>query len=136
MRRYLAILLLAMLPLQFSWAAVASYCAHESQGSAGHFGHHDHVHHAHAGGDAGPAADVGADLTSSPGEASGVEGDKLPGAMDLDCGHCHGTCSAMLTLPMGLPGALSTALPNVTLDETGGAHAPTRPERPQWLPLA
>jgi hypothetical protein len=135
-RRYLAIFLLAMLPLQFSWAAVASYCAHERQASTGHFGHHDHKHHAHAGSDAGPAADAGADLTSSPGEASGVKGGKLPGAMDLDCGHCHGTCSAMLTLPMGLPGALSTALPSVTLDETGGAHAPTRPERPQWLPLA
>ena len=136
MRRVLAIFLLAMLPLQFSWAAVASYCAHERQASTGHFGHHDHKHHAHAGSDAGPAADAGADLTSSPGEASGVKGDNLPGAMDLDCGHCHGTCSAMLTLPMGLPGALSTALPSVTLNEAGGAHAPTRPERPQWLPLA
>ena len=125
-----------MLPLQFSWAAVASYCGHETQASTGHFGHHDHEHHAHAGSDAGPASDVGTDLTSAPDEAGGVKGDKLPGAMDLDCGHCHGTCSAMLTLPIGLPGALSTALPSATLDETGGAHAPTRPERPQWLPLA
>ena len=136
MRRYIAIFLLAMLPLQFSWAAVASYCGHETQASTGHFGHHDHEHHAHASSDAGPAAAAGANLTSSPDEAGGVKGDKLPGAMDLDCGHCHGTCSAMLTLPIGLPGALSTALPSATLDETGGAHAPTRPERPQWLPLA
>jgi len=131
-RRLLAIFLLAMFPLQFSWAAVASYCAHESQ--AGHFGHHDHVHHAHTG--SGTAPDAGADLTSSLDEAAVVKGEKLPGAMDVDCGHCHGTFSAMLTLPMGLPGALSTALPSVTLDEAGGAHAPTRPERPQWLPLA
>ena len=136
MRRYLAIFLLAMLPLQFSWAAVAAYCVHETQASTGHFGYHDHEHHVHAGSYAGPAADAGADLTSSSDEAGGVKGDKLPGAMDLDCSHCHGTCSAMLTLPIGLPGALSTALPNATLDETGGAHAPTRPERPQWLPLA
>jgi hypothetical protein len=135
-RRYLAIFLLAMLPLQFSWAAVASYCGHETQASTGYFGHHAHEHHAHAGSDAGPAADVGTDLTSAPDEAGGVNRDNLPGAMDLDCGHCHGTCSAMLTLPMGLPGALSTALPSATLDETSGAHAPTRPERPQWLPLA
>jgi hypothetical protein len=63
-------------------------------------------------------------------------GDKAPGAMDLDCGHCHGYCSVMLTLPSALPGALSTAHPSATLDEAGGAHAPTRPERPQWLPLA
>jgi hypothetical protein len=141
-RRFLAIFLLAMLPLQFSWAAVATYCGHESQASTGHFGHHDHdhehdhEHHADAGSDAGPAVDAGADLTSSPDEVGGANGDKAPSAMDLDCGHCHGTCSAMLTLPMGLPGALSTALPSATIDETGGAHAPTRPERPQWLPLA
>ena len=125
-----------MLPLQFSWAAVATYCGHESQAGTGHFGHHDHEHHADAGSNAGPAADPGADLTSSPDEAGGANGDEAPSAMDLDCGHCHGTCSAMPTLAMGLQGALSTALPCVTLDEAGGAHAPTRPERPQWLPLA
>ena len=123
-RQILAICLLALLPLQFSWAAVASYCGLEGLAGATHFGHHEHQHHAHTGGNA--------DLDAT----ADVKGDKLPGAMDLDCGHCHGTCSAMVTLPMGLPGALSTALPSVTLDETGGAHAPTRPERPQWLPLA
>jgi hypothetical protein len=136
-RRFLAIVLLALLPLQFSWAAVASYCGHETQG-AGHFGHHDHdhAHHAGASSDAGPAADLSAHASPTPDKTGGAESDKAPGAMDLDCGHCHGTCSAMLTSPMGLPGALSTALPSATLDETGGAHAPTRPERPQWLPLA
>ena len=138
MRRFLTIVLLTLLPLQFTWAAVASYCGHESQASAAHFGHHDHdhEHHADASSDAGPAADLSADLSSSPYETGGAEGNKAPGAMDLDCGHCHGTCSVMLTLPLGLPGALSTAPPSPSLDETGGAHAPTRPERPQWLPLA
>jgi hypothetical protein len=133
MRRLLAMCLLAMLPLQFSWAAVAAYCGHERQASFGHFGHHDHAHHAGASSDAGPAADLGADASSAPDETGG---DKAPGAMDLDCGHCQSTCSMMLTWPLGLPGALSAALPSATLDETGGAHAPTRPERPQWLPLA
>ena len=137
MRRFLAIVLLALLPLQFSWAAVASYCGPETQG-AGHFGHHehDHGHHAGASSDAGSAADLTADASPSPDETGSADGDKAPGAMDLDCGHCHGTCSAMLTWPQGMPGALSTAPPSATLDETGGAHAPTRPERPQWLPLA
>jgi hypothetical protein len=131
-RRLLAIVLLALLPLQFSWAAVAFYCGHEAQSSAGHFGHHEHAHHAHAGSDADrnasplPSAELSADAS----------GDKLPGAMDLDCGHCHGTCSMMLTLDAGVPGGLSASHPIATLDETGGAHAPTRPERPQWLPLA
>ena len=137
MRRFLAIFLLALLPLQFSWAAVASYCEHETQGS-GHFGHHDHGHAHHAGAisDAGPAADLTADASPTPDETGSAEGDKAPGAMDLDCGHCHGTCSAMLTWPLGMPVVPSTAPPNATLDETGGAQAPTRPERPQWLSLA
>ena len=42
MRRWLAILLLVCLPLQFSWAAVADYCMHESGETADHVGHHDH----------------------------------------------------------------------------------------------
>ena len=75
-----------------------------------------------------PVADL--DVTAD------AAGDKTPGAMDPDCGHCHGYCGVMLTLPSGLPGALSTSRPSATLDEAGGAHAPTRPERPQWLPLA
>lgn len=139
-RRFLAIVLLALLPFQFTWAALASYCGHESQASTGHFGHHDHdyvhAHHAGASSGAGLAADLSAAASSTPDVTGGADGGMAPGAMDLDCGHCHGTCSVMLTRPLGLPGALSTAPPRATLDETGGAHAPTRPERPQWLPLA
>lgn len=125
-RQLLAIFLLAFLPLQFSWAAVASYCAHETQAGADHFGHHEN----HA--DAGSVAD----RATSPVSTSDVEGETAPGAMELDCGHCHSYCSVMLTLPSNLPGPHLTALPNATLVETGGSHAPTRPERPQWLPLA
>lgn len=123
-RRFLAIFLLALLPLQFSWAAVASYCSHETQAGSGHFGHHAHEHQHHA--------DADADLDSSA-EASA---DEALGAMDLDCGHCHGYCSAMFTLPSVLPAGLSTAAPNAQVDEHGAAAAPTRPERPKWLPLA
>jgi len=127
-RRFLAILLLAMLPLQFSWAAVATYCGHETQAGAEHFGHHEHEHHHGVGGDAEAAADLEA--------TADVQGDNAPSAMDLDCGHCHGYCSVMLTPTSGVPGKLSTAFPSAAIDEAGGAHAPTRPERPQWLPLA
>jgi hypothetical protein len=136
-RRLLAIVLLALLPLQFSWAAVASYCEHEAQG-AGHFGHHDHDHAHHAGvsSDAGLVVDLTADAAPTLDATGSAESDKAPGAADLDCGHCHGTCSAMPIWPFGMPGALSAAPPSATLDESGGAHAPTRPERPQWLPLA
>ncbi len=128
MRRILAIVLLALLPFQFTWAAVASYCGHETQAAVKHFGHHEHEHHADVGGDAEPDADLAANAD--------VQGDKAPGAMDLDCGHCHGTCSAMLTLPSALPGLLSAAHPSAILEEAESAYALTRPERPQWLPLA
>jgi hypothetical protein len=41
MRRYLIIFLLLLLPFQFSWAAVASYCQHETESSTQHIGHHE-----------------------------------------------------------------------------------------------
>ena len=44
MRRWIAIFIL-ILPLQFSWAAVASYCQHESEpAKTEHIGHHEHKH--------------------------------------------------------------------------------------------
>lgn len=132
MRSFLAFVMLALLPLQFSWAAVASYCGHETQAGVEHLGHHDHQHHA----DASDGAGLDTDLATTSDVTSDAVDGKAPGAMDLDCGHCHGTCSMMVNLPSALPGALSTAPLRATLDESGGMHAPTRPERPQWLPLA
>ena len=124
----LAMVLFAILALQFSWAATLFCCGYEMQSGATYFGDHEHQHHANTVGIAEPVADLETTADAS--------GDKAPGTMDLDCGHCHGYCSVMLTLSSALPGALSTAHPSATLDEAGGAHAPTRPERPQWLPLA
>ncbi|MBC7994850.1 MAG: hypothetical protein H7Z15_16585, partial [Rhizobacter sp.] len=108
MRRLLVIVLLALLPLQFSWAAVASYCGHETEIGAGHVGHHEHEHH-------GDVSGVAADASQD------ADADKAPGAMDLDCGHCHGHCSVMLTLSVSLPGALSTAPPRASADAAGAA---------------
>ncbi len=45
MCRFIAILLLVLLPLQASWAGAAAYCQHETSNVAkNHFGHHEHVH--------------------------------------------------------------------------------------------
>jgi len=44
MKKFLAIFLLVLLPLQFSWAAMASYCEHETSVTATHPGHHTHDH--------------------------------------------------------------------------------------------
>jgi hypothetical protein len=135
-RRCLAILLLAFLPLQFSWAAVAFYCEHAGHG-AGHAGHHDHAHHGSTSGDAGPAANLSAAPLPTPDEAPAAQDDQASGAAEAGCGHCcHGTCGAMLIGPLGMPGVISTAPPRASLDEAGMADAPTRPERPQWPPLA
>ncbi|TWI66423.1 hypothetical protein IP91_02237 [Pseudoduganella lurida] len=44
MKRLFLILLLALLPLQYAWAAAAAYCDHEA-GKRSHFGHHSHQQH-------------------------------------------------------------------------------------------
>ena len=122
-RHVLAIVLLALLPLQFGWAAVASYCKHETE-NAGHFGHHEHQHH----GDAADNAERSVD-----GDAAG---DGSTGAVDADCGHCHGVGSVMPLLQRALPELPVPAPPGTYANEAGGAQAPDRPERPKWLPLA
>ena len=121
MRRWLAILLLVLLPTQMSWAAVADYCAHESGAAADHVGHHDHATHGHALADAADVhdADDGADS-----------------AADVDCGHCYGQCAGMLLrlVPSLLDRLTSTPLP--VSDAGSATHAAAQPERPQWACLA
>ncbi len=128
MRSFLLTLLIALLPLQFSWAAVASYCGHETQAGVEHFGPHTHQHHAEAGGNGQAESASGA--TTDEGKV------KAPGAVELDCGHCHGYCCVISTLPCSLPEALPSAASLGLLDQAGSEHAPSRPERPQWVPLA
>ena len=120
MRRWLAIILLAFLPFQLSWAAVASYCEHETTTEASHLGHHEHEHNA------------------DPAEAAGggAADQKAPGSVDLDCGHCHGSCAAMPLPAAPLLPLLNTSRPVSLIDLFERAHAPTPPERPQWLSLA
>ena len=51
MRRWIAILMLIVMPLQLSWAVAATYCMDEEGTAAQHFGHHFHGQehdHAHA----------------------------------------------------------------------------------------
>jgi hypothetical protein len=68
MKRYFLIFLLFLLPLQFSWAVAATYCAHEETSSAPHFGHHVHKH----------------DKTDDGAKA---ESQKIKA--DTDCDYCH-----------------------------------------------
>ncbi len=124
MRRWFAILMLTLLPLQFSWAAVATYCGHESGHESGkhaqHLGHHEHQH----------TGQASADKGNAPADQS------APAGFDFDCGHCHGTCASM-PAPMAGTATLTLASHPVTRDEgTVRTLAQSPPERPQWRPLA
>ncbi len=67
MKRFLAILLLVLLPLNAAFAAAAGYCQHQKESpQATHFGHHTHQH------------DRSVDKTGDNGAQT-----------DPDCGFCH-----------------------------------------------
>lgn len=120
MRRWLVILLLALLPGQFVWAAAASYCQHATDAQPEHFGHHEHPAHF------APAGEV---------EAAG--GNDLPGSgAGIDCGHCHGCLGGLLSNVQRLAASSrgSDAAPLRECKPRTVALAP--PERPQWARLA
>lgn len=120
MRRWLAILMLVLLPLQSSWAAAAAYCGYEADQDAQHLGHHEHQCAGHA------SAGQGGETTDQ-GESSGF---------DFDCGHCHCTCAGMPALH-GAMASLTPASHAITLIDGVVRTLPqSPPERPQWLPLA
>lgn len=113
MRRWLAVLLLVFLPLQFTWAAVAGYCQHETGTAAQHFGHHEHQHQSD-----------GAD----PSDAKA-----LGGSIDDDCIACHASCVAALTSVV-LPPLVIAAFVNHPWRLGALASPPTlQPERPNWF---
>jgi len=120
MRRWLAILMLTLLPLQFSWAAVAAYCGHETGKHAQHLGHHEHQH-------AGQTA---------TGKDSAPADQKAPAGFDFDCGHCHGTCASMPALAADMTPLTLASHPVTPVKGLVRTLAQSPPERPQWLPLA
>jgi hypothetical protein len=113
MKRALLILLMLLLPLQFSFAAASAYCADESVKTAEHFGHHEH-------GDEKVIAE--ADVEKSAG--------------DSDCHFCHSACAnspiAMADLrhpEFGLPA-------KVALPLSSAQHQTTPLQRPPIASLA
>nr|WP_316643070.1 cation efflux protein, CzcI family [uncultured Roseateles sp.] len=73
MRRCVLVLMLLVLPFQFSWAAAAAYCRHEGGVAVQHFGHHQHEH-----GSQGKADDGAKSLKN-----------KASTIVDDDCSICH-----------------------------------------------
>ena len=126
MRRCLLIALLCFLPVQFSWAAVAGYCQHESSPAAAHAGHHEHTFSASA-----DTPHAGPEAAEAMGQPLSAEAEA-----DQECGHC---CGHLCALPLMLADAHVSAGqlgPQWALQAQGTSHAQLRPERPQWPSLA
>lgn len=124
MRRWLAILLLVLLPTQMSWAVLADYCAHPSGAAADHVGHHDHAAHGHGA------------MAEAAGDAGGLDAAGSPPDAGVDCDHCHGHCAGMLLAPLSAPSGPAAASPEPAAAAPGAAPMPAQPERPQWARLA
>lgn len=115
MRRCLLLMLLAILPLQFTWAAAAAYCPHESApGHGAHFGHHEHQNH-------GASQDHPDD-----------GGKESPLLADADCPYCH--LGSAQPLPIDLP-AMNVAVSapqNAVSHPLRDSFIPPGLERPDW----
>ncbi len=120
MRRWLTLVLLFVLPLQFAWAAAAVYCQHERAPSSTHVGHHTHEH----------KAAEGASKVSDAHEAQVAKPGKL--AADNDCGYCHLSFAKPL-VPLGLQFHTGATL---RLDSPPGpnfgSRGPDLLDRPNW----
>ena len=112
MKHFFAILLLLMLPLQWSYAAVAEYCQHEEVvASQNHVGHHAHKH-----------------VDKTPDDKA-----KKISFGDLDCPSCqHSTAVAILDLPPA-PIPHASVAPIIFLSQSIPHRSPDNPFRP---PLA
>lgn len=111
-RRLIFIVLLAILPVQFSWAAASAYCRHESGAAMKHFGHHEHQHQA------------------APDGASKDKKAASSTQTDNDCGTCQ--LSAAQPIPPAAPAMAvqGTEPPRFGCAATYGSHIPSGPERP------
>lgn len=118
MRRWLIVLLLAVLPWQWAWSAAAPYCRHEAVPGASHPGHHAHRH------------DHVASISSAADQDSA--GDLSGSVQDLDCTACHGAAmqashlAAMTVHEVVVRAFASTPLPLSSSDP------PCEVERPKW----
>ena len=94
MRRVLAMIVLFILPMQWGFAAVAEYCAHETSPAAQvHLGHHD-------GQQAAKAKDADQDKSGDRGA--------------LDCPTCHQLCASAVLFDPSV----------ATLDPSDNFHLP------------
>lgn len=116
MRRLLAIIVLFVLPLQWSFAAVAEYCQHETAPAAqSHLGHHDKQT---------------VDKSGKPDkDKSGVPG-------DFDCPMCHHLCASAVVVDASTSFAAIGGSPQLVLHDSFPQRPPENPFRPPLVPGA
>lgn len=126
MRRFVALLLLVLLPLQAVWAAVAPHCQHEGEATSHHLGHHlPELPH--------PAAAEPADAHEATAPLADPASDTT--STHSHCHGCHG--STLLAHEVSLVRVTAAAAPPVPARHRGLPAPPSaRPERPQWPALA
>lgn len=117
-RKLFAIFILLLVPMQVTWASIATYCQHESGLASNHVGHHDVA-----------STSVATDEieTTAAEPATSVHS---------DCGACHIAC---LVAQVGrthhfAQAAIESHVSRYTF-RTSSAP-PQRVERPQWLHFA
>lgn len=113
MRRYLIIFLLVFMPLHLSWAAVATYCQHETGQAAQHFGHHEHKHHVKV-------------------DKSDQDQTKSFGVVDVDCGFCHACCVVIVSDIHDVLSSNIVSMPIILHYDGLISNFSSRPERPNW----
>ncbi len=119
MRRLVAILMLLVLSVQFTWAAAASYCEHEKDAATQHVGHHEHQH-------GEPTAEV-----DKPADAPGQDGSKTSG-VHADCASCHLTAAKTISSQeMSVPDA-DSSVPALATEAAVDSQLLERIERPKW----
>ena len=115
MRRFVLLFLMLILPLQWSWAAVASVCRHETGSAAQHLGHHDHEHGA-------VLDDATADATTD------IDGVKV--WFDADCCSYHGlSLAGLISVPVAHPVCSGSVLLGYSAHSRPD-HVPDQPLRP------
>jgi hypothetical protein len=114
-KKLLLILLLTILPIQYSWSMAAVYCQHEPA-KVSHFGHHGHQHQAQA--------DDGADHQGKPGK------------VHSDCEVCHHAVQASVPAADGVAVAADTSWYAEPSLFSYLSYISDGPSRPDWVLVA
>lgn len=114
-KKLLIILMLMVLPLQFSWAAAAAYCQHEINPATTHYGHHEHKH---------------------PASVEKSNDKEKSAQVHTDCGYCHAVSPASF-LDQSLPLVILLVSLHLELHPLSfSSHIPDSPRRPDRHPVA